>query len=60
MAERLAEGSEVFDFGRALNLVERRPAEAEKLLRERAERKKRQAELTRATEGLHLAARELR
>lgn len=60
LAKRLAEGSEVFDFERALELVRQMPAAAEKLLRERAERKQRQAELTRAFDGLRRAARELR
>jgi hypothetical protein len=60
LAQRLAEGSEVFDFERAREFVRYRPAEAEQLIRNRAERKKRQAELARAFEGLRAAARELR
>ena len=60
LAHRLAEGSKVFDFEGAREFVRYRPAEAEKLIRNRAERKKRQADLARAFEGLRVAARELR
>lgn len=60
LAQRLADGSEVFDFERAFELVRRMPADAERLMRERAERKKRQADLARAFDGLRRAARELR
>jgi hypothetical protein len=60
LAHRLAEGSKAFDFESAREFVRYRPAEAEKLIRNRAERKKRQADLARAFEGLRAAARELR
>lgn len=60
MAWLLAEGSEVFDFDLALELVQRRPAEAEKLLREREEWRVRMDELARANRRLRLAAREFR
>jgi hypothetical protein len=60
MAWLLAEGSEVFDFDTALELVQRRPAEAENLLREREKWRVLMNELTRANERLRLAAREFR
>jgi hypothetical protein len=60
MAWRLADGSEVFDFERALELVQHRPAEAEKLLRNRQKGRERREELFRAYERLRLAAREFR
>lgn len=50
MAHRLAEESNVFDFDRALELVQHMPDKAEKLLRMREETKKRQAERARAAE----------
>lgn len=55
LAHRLAEGSNVFDFDRALELVRDMPAEAEKLLRMREESKRRQAERARAAERLQQA-----
>jgi hypothetical protein len=60
LAQRLVDGSSVFDFDRALELVQHMPAEAERLLRMREERKKRQEELDRAYQRLHLAALEFR
>jgi hypothetical protein len=60
MAWLLAEDSEVFDFDTALELVRRRPAEAEKLLREREKWRVLMDELTRANERLRLAARDFR
>jgi len=58
MAWLLAEGSEVFDFDTALELVQRRPAEAEKILRMREENKRGQEERARARERWRLALRE--
>lgn len=60
MAWLLYEGSEVFDFDTALELVRRRPTEAEKILRMREENKRSREERARALERLHLAAQELR
>jgi hypothetical protein len=59
LAWRIAEGSEVFDFETALELVQRRPAEAERLLRNRQRGQERREELDRAFQRLRLAAREL-
>jgi hypothetical protein len=50
MAHRLSEDSNVFDFDRALELVQRRPADAERLLRMQEEIAKRQEERARASE----------
>jgi len=58
MAWILAEGSEVFDFNTALELVQRRPAEAERILRRREENKRGREERARACERLQLAIRE--
>ena len=58
MAHRLADGSDVFDFDRALELVKRRPTEAEKLIRMEEETLKLQEERARARERLRLAIRE--
>lgn len=44
LAHRLAEDSNVFGFDRALELVQRRPADAERLLRMKEENAQRQAE----------------
>jgi hypothetical protein len=59
LAHRVAEDSEVFDFSKALELVRRRPGDAEKLIRQRQESKKQQEELDRAYRGLHRAAQAL-
>lgn len=59
LAHRVAGDSEVFDFAKALELVRRRPADAEKLIRQREESKKRQEDLDRAYRGLHRAAQAL-
>lgn len=59
LAHRIASDSEVFDFERAHELVKRMPRRAEKLIRQREESEKRQAELDRAYERLHRAARAL-
>ena len=50
MARRLAEGSEVFDFDRALEVVRRRPADAVRLLRMRDEMERREEERARGRE----------
>jgi len=50
LAHRLAEDSNVFDFDRALEVVQRRPADAERLLRMKEENAQRQAERARARE----------
>jgi hypothetical protein len=60
MAQQIAEGSEVFDFERALELVKRRPDRAERLIRNRLEGKRILDDLVRAHERLHQAAREFR
>ena len=60
LARRIAEDSEAFDFETALELVRRRLADAEKIIRYREERKWRGEELDRAHERLHLAAQEFR
>lgn len=60
LAWRLADGSDVFDFEKALDFVRFSPAKAEKLIREREESQKRQEKRARAFEHLRLAARELR
>jgi len=60
LARRLAEGSNVFDFEKALELVQWRPAEAEKLLRMREETERWRAESARGLERLHRAAQEFR
>jgi hypothetical protein len=56
LAHRIAEGSKVFDFERALELVHRRPADAEKLIRDREEDKRWLEELDRSYQRLHRAA----
>lgn len=58
LAHRLADGSNVFDFDRALVLVKRMPAEAEKLVRMKEETARRQEERARALEGMRRALRE--
>ena len=60
LAQRLADGSEVLDFDAALRIVQVRPAGAERLIRERENRKRALEELARANERLHQAAREFR
>jgi replicative DNA helicase len=58
LAGCLAEGSRVLDFESALQIVDVQPAEAERLIRERAKRAKRQEERSRILRELHEAARE--
>jgi hypothetical protein len=48
LAERLAKDSDVFDFDRALELVRRRPVDAEELVRMDEEMERRQKERARA------------
>jgi hypothetical protein len=60
LAHRLAQDSSVFDFDRALELVQHLPAEAERLIRDQEARKKRLEELNRAYQQLHRAAQEFR
>jgi hypothetical protein len=60
LARQVAEGSEVFDFVTALELVKLRPDRAERLIRERREGKRMLDELARANERLHRSAREFR
>lgn len=55
MAWLLAEGSEVFDFDAALELVQWMPAEAEKILRMREKSKRNREERARARERRRLA-----
>lgn len=58
LAWLVADGSEIFDFERALELVRRRPADAEKLIHMREEMAKRQEERAHAHKGLKQAIRE--
>lgn len=58
LAHRLADGSNVFDFDRALVLVQEMPAEAERLIRMKEETARRQQERARALEGMRIAFRE--
>lgn len=50
LAQRLARDSKVFDFERALELVQRMPAKAEELVRMQEEMEERQEERARARE----------
>jgi len=59
LAERLAEGSDIFDFERALEVVRRRPADAEEIVRDREEWRQLMGEISRANKRVLLAAREL-
>jgi hypothetical protein len=60
LAQRIADDSEIFDFDLALEFVQYRPAETEKLVRNREEMREAMERLDRAYEGLHRAAREFR
>jgi hypothetical protein len=60
LARRIAEDSEIFDFDLALELVHYRPAEAEKIIRDREEMREMMDNLTRANQRLHRAALEFR
>jgi hypothetical protein len=60
LARRIADGSRVLDFADALQIVQHDPAGAEKMLRDREERKRLLKELARANERLHQAALEFR
>jgi hypothetical protein len=55
LAWRIAEGSEVFNFETALELVQQRPSEAEKILRMREATKRTGEEFARARERLRQA-----
>lgn len=58
LAWRLAEDSNVLNFEKALQIVEFDPAEAERLIRMRAENEKRDEEQARLREARKLALRE--
>lgn len=58
LAWHLAEGSKVFDFEMALELVELNPAEAERLIRMRKESERREEERARLRARRKLALRE--
>jgi hypothetical protein len=58
LAHRLADGSNVFDFDKALELVKRRPADAEKLVRMKDEFARRQEKRARRRMQRKLALRE--
>jgi len=58
LAWRLAKGSNVLDFDKALGVVEFDPAEAERLIRMREENERREEERTRLRERRKLALRE--
>jgi len=58
LAHRLADGSNVFDFDKALELVKRRPADAEKLVRMKDEFARRQEKRARRRMQRELALRE--
>jgi hypothetical protein len=60
LARRLADSSNVLDFDAALQIVQFRPAAAEKLLRDKKQRKARLDALARANERLRRAALEFR
>lgn len=60
MARQIADGSRVFDFETALELVQHRQADAERILHMREEADRESDELDRAYEDLHRAALEFR
>lgn len=60
LAWRLAEGSQVFDFETALEIVQWDRAEAEKLVRDRERLKGSLEELALANQRLHRSAQEFR
>jgi hypothetical protein len=60
LARRLADGSDVLDFEKALEIVRHNPTGAEDLLREWEQGERRLEELARANRRLHRAAREFR
>jgi hypothetical protein len=55
LARRLWEGSDVFDFETALELVQRRPEKAREILQMRADTQRRQEERARGREQLRQA-----
>jgi len=58
LAWRLAEGSNVLDFEKAMRIVEFDPAEAERLIRLREENERREQERARLRDLRELALRE--
>jgi hypothetical protein len=58
LAWRLADGSEVFDFEKALEFARYEPVKAEELIRGRKESQRRIEEVNRAYEQLHQAIQE--
>jgi hypothetical protein len=60
LARRISEVSTIFDFDKALELVQLMPDEAEKLIRMREEGARRRERLDQACERLHRAAQEFR
>lgn len=58
LAWRLAEGSKVFDFDTALELVQRRPGKAEELIRNREDTKRTSEEFARLRERRRRTLRE--
>jgi len=60
LARHLAEGSEIFDFEKALEFVRFDPVEAKQMVRDRERGKQLLEELARANRRLHLSAREFR
>lgn len=57
LAWRLADGSDVFDFEKALEFARFEPAKAEEIIRGRRESKKRLEEIDRAFDQIKLAVR---
>lgn len=55
LAWRLADGSRVFDFERALEFVKRRPTEAEEMIRNRERTERSKEEFARQRERRRLA-----
>jgi hypothetical protein len=60
LARRVADGSSVFDFDKALELVRLMPAEAEKLLRDRETWRNGLDELARSRSPMRITVREFR
>jgi len=58
LAWRLADGSKVFDFEKALEFVKFSPAEAEEMIRNREETKRMEEEFARLRERRRLTLRE--
>lgn len=60
LARRLADGSNILNFEAALRIVRARPADAERIVREREEWRDLLDEIDRTNERLHRAALEFR